>query len=118
MTNTDPLGSAEDKSSELAGNIHKLARAGAALRQTESSDHEMSDEDLSTLLRQVSKISISELDRLIVELQTLRRKLQTDGDSIQRDVATYEGLNQQVMQITAIITDTVKRLPGASAISQ
>jgi hypothetical protein len=53
-------------------------------RQTENSDAEMSDEHLGTLLRQVSKTSIDKIDSLIVELKTLHKKLQTDGDRIQR----------------------------------
>jgi hypothetical protein len=118
MTNNDPVQSAGDKSPESGGKIRKLQLAppSAAFRQTEPSDHEMSSEDLNTLLDQVSKVSISELDGLIVELQTLRKKLQTDRDRIQRDIATYSELTKQVMQVTEIITDSVRRLPGASRI--
>jgi hypothetical protein len=113
MTIADPVGSAKDKSSEKNEvNIRELG-TGAAFRQTEGSDGEMSAENLGTLLRQVSKTSIAEIDKLISELQTLRRKLQTDGDRIQRDIEAY-GLSQQVMQLTTIITDSVKKLPGLS----
>jgi hypothetical protein len=87
-------------------------------RQTESSDAEMSGEQLSTLLRQVSKTSIDEIDSLIVELKTLHKKLQTDGDRIQRDIAEHAELSQQVMQLTTIISDSVKKLPGASSIGR
>jgi hypothetical protein len=128
MTNTDLVGFAENKSPELesykssepesARNIHKLPFASAGFLQPESSDREMSSEDLNSALDRVSKISIGELDSLIGELQTLRRKLQTDRDRIQRDIAAYSGLTKQVMQITEIITDSVKRLPGGSGISQ
>ena len=83
-------------------------------RQTESSDGEMSGEHLGTLLRQVSKTSVGEIDGLVGELQTLRRKLQTDGDRIQRDIAEHAELSQQVMQLTKIISDSVKKLPGRS----
>jgi len=114
MANIDPASSAEDKSSEPKswGNIHKLGRAGAALGQAESSENAMSSEDLDSLLQRLSENSIAELDRLIVELQTLRRKLTSDRDRIKRDIATYEGLTKQVIQVTEIITDSVKRLPG------
>ena len=84
-------------------------------RQTESSDGEMSGEHLGTLLRQVSKTSIGEIDSLIVELKTLHKKLQTDGDRIQRDIAEHAELSQQVMQLTKIIFDSVKKLPGRAA---
>ena len=83
-------------------------------RQTESSDGEMSGEELGNLLRQVSKTSVGEIDGLLGELQTLRRKLQTDGDRIQRDIAEHAELSQQVMQLTKIISDSVKKLPGRS----
>jgi hypothetical protein len=120
MTIAEPLASAEDKSleSEIGRNIPKLARTGAAFRRTESGDGEPAAENLGNLLRQVSKPSMGEIDNLISELQTLRRKLQSDGDRIERDIAKYAELNQQVMQLTTIISDSVKKLPGASGISR
>jgi hypothetical protein len=75
----------------------------------------MSGEKLGTLLRQVSETSISEIDSLIVELKTLHKKLQTDGDRIQRDIAEHAELSQQVMQLTKIIFDSVKKLRGRAA---
>jgi hypothetical protein len=116
MTTGAPVKLAEDKSSELenGGNIQKLARVGT---EAESSDHETSTEDLGTLLRQVSKTPMDELDHLIVELQTLRRRLTADRDRIQRDIETYAGLSQHVTQLTTIITDNVKNLPSSPGIS-
>jgi vacuolar-type H+-ATPase subunit I/STV1 len=58
------------------------------------------------------------IDNLISELQTLRRKLQTDGDRIQRDITEYAELSQQVMQLTTIISGSVKKLPRGPAISR
>ena len=83
----------------------------------ESSDGGMSGEHLGNLLRQLSQTSLSEIDSLISELQTLRRKLQADGDRIERDIASYAELSHQVMQLTTIISDSVKNLPGALGIS-
>ena len=84
-------------------------------RQTESRDGEMSGEHLGTLLRQVSKTSMGEIDSLIVELKTLHKKLKTDGECIQRDIAEHAELSHQVMQLTRIISDSVKKLPGRAA---
>jgi hypothetical protein len=72
----------------------------------------MSGEHLSNLLRQVSMASVGEVDGILSELQMLRRKLQTDGDRIQRDIVIHAELSQQVMQLTKIISDSVKNLPG------
>jgi hypothetical protein len=83
----------------------------------ESSNGGMSGEHLGNLLRKLSRISLGEIDSLISELQTLRRKLQADGDRIERDIANYAELSQQVMQLTTIISDSVKKLPGTPGIS-
>ena len=61
---------------------------------------------------------MGEIDNRINERETLRRKLQTDGDRIVRDIEKYEELNQQVMQLTTIISDSVKKLPRASGITR
>jgi hypothetical protein len=87
-------------------------------RQTESNHGKMSGEHLGTLLRQVSKTSIGEIDGLIVELRTLHKKLQTDGDRIQRNIAEYGELAQQVMQLTKIISESVKELPTAPRVNR
>ena len=84
------------------------------LRQTENDDGERSGEHLGNLLRQVSKASMGEIESLIVELKAVHKKLQTDGDRIQRDIAEHTDLSQQVMQLTKIISDSVKKLPGRS----
>ena len=81
--------------------------------ETESSEGGVSGEHLGTLLRQISKASIGEIDSLIVELKTLHKKLQTNGDRIQRDIAEHAELSQQVMQVTKIISDSVRKLPGS-----
>jgi hypothetical protein len=119
MTIAEPLVYAEDKSSapEAGKHIYNPPRAGTAFRQTESGDGDLSAENLNNLLRRLSKTSIGEIDNLITELQMVRRKLSTDGERIQSDIAKHAELSQQVMQLTTIISDSVRKLPGASAIS-
>lgn len=105
------IGSAEiDKSlaMEIGKNIHG---AEAAVRQPEQGDHEISADNLAVLLRRVSEASTREVENLIGELQALRKKLHTDGNRIQRDVADYSELSQGVVQLTAIVSENVKRLP-------
>ena len=96
---------------------HELPAGGAVFRQA-NGDGEKSAENLGSLLRQVSKTSTGKIDNLISDLQTLRRKLQTDGERIQRDIAEYAELSQQVMQLTTIISDSVEKLPRGPGISR
>ena len=116
------LGSAEiEKSSEveIGGNIHELARGSTAVfRQGEASDAETSTDNLAELLRGVAESSTREVDSLIGDLQALRRKLNIDGNRIQREVAEYSELSQQVMQLTNIISESVKKLPTVPGINR
>jgi len=117
-----PLGSAELEKAlevEVRENIHELARGSSAVfRQGEGSDAETSTDDLAGLLRRVSDASTREVDSLIGELQALRRKLNTDGNRIQRDIAEFTELSQQVMQLTNIISESVKKLPAATGVAR
>ena len=100
---------------DLDGSIRKLAHSGAALRQSEP-NNETSANNLGALLRRVSGTSAHEIDSLIGELQDLREKLHTDGDRIHRDIVEYAALSQHVMQLSKIISESVKRLPDAPSI--
>jgi hypothetical protein len=86
--------------------------------QTEGGDSKTSVDDPGSLLRKVSKSSMGEIEKLIVELKTLHKKLQTDSDRIQREIAEHAELSQQVMQLTNIISDSVKKLPGRSGLGE
>ena len=111
MNFAKPFGTVEiDKSTEteVEGNIRELTRGGAALRQADSGDSEMTANNLSTLLRRVSGSSTRQIDNLIGELRTLREKLQSDGDRVQRDIVEYAALSQSVMQLTRIVAESVK----------
>jgi len=71
----------------------------------------MSGGNLSHLLGQVSKTSSVEIDNLIGNFEGLRSRLQTDRERIQREIEEYHALSQQVMQLTGIISDSVRNLP-------
>jgi hypothetical protein len=118
MNFAKPIGSGEIEKSggvEVEGNIRELTRGSAALRQPESNDGEMTANNLGTLLRRVSGTSTRQIDNLIGELRTLRDKLQTDGDRVQRDIVEYASLSQSVMQLTKIVAESVKNLPEEPA---
>ena len=117
-----PLGTTELEKAlevEVRENIHELARGSSAVfRQGEEGDAETSTDNLAGLLRRVSDASTREVDCLISDLQALRRKLNTDGNRIQRDIAEFSELSQQVMQLTNIISESVKKLPANTGIAR
>src|SRR5262249_47212621 len=82
--------------------------------QAESGDVKASADELAALLRGVSEAPTREIENLINKLQNLRTQLQNAGNRIQRDIAQYTELSQQIMQLTAIISDSVKKLPDST----
>jgi methyl-accepting chemotaxis protein len=108
-------GSAEiDQTSEMdvRRNTHELAHASGALRQVENGDDEVAANSLEDLLRRVSEVSAGEIENLINEFHSLRKKLQTDLSRIQRDIAEYRELSQAITQLATSISNGMKELPG------
>ena len=85
----------KEKSSdvEVRRNIRELPRG-----QVEHDDVKTSADDLAALLRRLSDSPTREIDKLINALQALRKKLQNAGSRIQRDIAEYAELSEQVCQ--------------------
>jgi Rad3-related DNA helicase len=112
MKISKPFGSPASEPSEvdIEGNIRELSRGGAVFRQGENKESEMSAE-FGRALQRVSGNSRREIDTLVGELQTLRDKLETDSRRLQKEISEYASLNQQVMQLTKIISESLRKLP-------
>ena len=90
------------------------ALRGIERGQLESGDVKTSAEELAALFRRVSEAPNGEIEKLINQLQRLRAQLENTGNRIQHDIAQYTELSQQTMQLTAIISDSVKKLPDGT----
>ena len=98
---------------DVEENVRTLANAGTVFREGDNPNTDATTSNLSTLLRRVSGNSTREIDTLIGDLRDLREKLRSDGERIHRDIVEYAALSQQVMQLSKIISESVKRLPDA-----
>jgi hypothetical protein len=119
MKNAKRNGSAEFSQAlemEIKENIDGLTRASDVVRQAEIAGDEIAANSLGPFLQRVAEASRREIEYLIRDLQTLDKKLQADVSRIQRDIEEYAELNQHVMQLTSIIADSVRKLPGAPGI--
>jgi hypothetical protein len=72
---------------------------------------EMAATTLATLLRRMYEASTCEIDNLISELRGLWDKPETDCDSLESDIAEHA-------KQSAIISDSLKKLPRAPCINQ
>jgi hypothetical protein len=105
------------KSSEVEGEIREFVRRDVAtLRRQTENDSEMVANNIGSLLQRVAGTSVKEIDKLILELQTLREMLQNEGARVQREIVEFATLSQAAMQSTRIISDSLtqwKKVPDA-----
>ena len=85
----------------------------ATLRRPPEAESEAVANNIGTLLQRVAGSSVQEIDRLIVELQTLRELLQSEGVRVQREITEYAHLSQSAMQSTKIIAESLGKWKGA-----
>ena len=68
----------------------------------------------SSLMERVTLESTLEIDRLIGDLNKLRRILEDEGDRVQRDLADHSAFSQSVIQLTKIVSDGMSHVKEIS----
>jgi hypothetical protein len=63
----------------------------------------------SSIVQRVAVTSVSEIDRLIAELETLREFLRQEGVRIQREIDGYARLSEEAVKSTKIIGESVNQ---------
>jgi hypothetical protein len=64
---------------------------------------------VTTFVRGATAHSAREIESLINDLEALREKLVADSSRLEQDVAEFAALNQSVISLTQIISDSVSR---------
>jgi hypothetical protein len=62
----------------------------------------------------ISANSCGEIDALISDLRRLREKLVTDGGRLQQSIAEFGVLNQSVIKLTEVVSDSVAHVRAPS----
>jgi hypothetical protein len=117
---SEPAAANADKSIEaVEGEMREFLRRDiGTLRRKPASDSEMVANNIGSLLQRVAGTSVQEIDRLIVELQTLHDLLQNESARVQREINEYATLSQAAMQSTRVIAESLthwKHIPDPSS---
>jgi len=67
-------------------------------------------DDLNSLIERVSGATISEIDRLISELQKIRSLLHSEGERVRGEITGYAGLSQSAVATMKVVADTLTQL--------
>jgi hypothetical protein len=70
--------------------------------------------NVNSLIQRVAGTSLSEIENLISELESLRDLLHAEGQRVQREISGYAQLSQAAMKSTRMITDNVMQWKRAA----
>ena len=65
--------------------------------------------NVNSLIHRVAGTSVSEIDKLIAELEALREMLHAEGQRVQREISGYAQLSQAAMKSTRMVSDNVQQ---------
>jgi hypothetical protein len=65
--------------------------------------------NVNSLIQRVAGTSLSEIENLISELESLRDLLHAEGQRVQREISGYAQLSTAAMKSTRMITDNVNQ---------
>ena len=70
--------------------------------------------NVNSLIQRVAGSSLSEIENLIAELESLRDLLHAEGQRVQREISGYAQLSQAAMKSTRMIADNVTQWKRAA----
>ena len=70
-------------------------------------------DNLNVLIRRVSGASMEEIDRVILELQSVREMLRSEGERVGREIAGYASLSHAAMTAMRVIGDSLTQWKSA-----
>jgi hypothetical protein len=110
--------------SEVEAGIREFVKDVAFLRRPSSGptttepvlepSPEATVKNVNSLIQSVAGASITEIQNLISELESLRELLHAEGERVQREISGYAQLSQAAMKSTRMIADNVTQWKGAA----
>ena len=88
--------------------------AAAAETATLDANSEATVNNVNSLIQRVAGTSLSEIENLIAELESLRDLLHAEGQRVQREISGYAQLSQAAMKSTRMIADNVNQWKRAA----
>ena len=71
-------------------------------------------DNVNSLIQRVAGASITEIENLISELETLRNLLRAEGERVQREISGYAQFSQAAMKSTRMIAENVAQWKGTT----
>src|SRR5215472_2138102 len=109
----EKLSDAEQAAATFEGEIREFVRRDVAFMRRQRPESEPPSEpvsdNLNGLIRRVSGASMEEIDRVILELQSVRDMLRNEGERVGREIAGYASLSHAAMTAMKVIADSLNQ---------
>jgi hypothetical protein len=86
----------------------------AAQLADEQGNSEATVANLKFLIKRLAGTSVTDIESLIAELESLRDLLHAEGQRVQREISGYAQLSQAAMKSTRLIADNVAQWKGTA----
>jgi hypothetical protein len=101
----------------VRNDVAYLRRPAPGIPSTETAlepNHETTVNNVNSLIQRVAGTSLTEIENLISELESLRDLLHAEGQRVQREISGYAQLSQAAMKSTRMIADNVSQWKRAA----
>jgi hypothetical protein len=101
----------------LEGELREFARRGVTLLPQQRNDADPANdpaENVNELIGRVASASIKEIDRVILELQSVRDMLRSEGERVSREITSYANLSQHLMTGMKVVAENLMQWQRAS----
>ena len=101
----------------VRNDVAYLRRPAPGMLSTETAlepNHETTVNNVNSLIQRVAGTSLTEIENLISELESLRDLLHAEGQRVQREISGYAQLSQAAMKSTRMIADNVSQWKRAA----
>jgi hypothetical protein len=101
----------------VRNDVAYLRRPAPGMLSTETAlepNHEATVNNVNSLIQRVAGTSLTEIENLISELESLRDLLHAEGQRVQREISGYAQLSQAAMKSTRMIADNVSQWKRAA----
>jgi hypothetical protein len=111
---TDKLADNAAAAAGFEGEIREFVRRDVAPWRRRDGAGEPGAENVNLLVERVAGASITEIDNVIAELQSVREILRQEGERVQREVSGYANLSQAAMTSMKIIAESMTQWRAAA----
>ena len=93
---------------QVEGEIRAFVRRDVSVfRRPRQETGDTAVDSISSVIDRVSGASVTEIERVIAELTTVRDMLRSEGERVQREISGYASLSQAAMTSMKIIGDSL-----------